>query len=172
MVLRQLVFHLESTDRVDIVAEEVNTVGILTTKGINVENRTAKGKLPWLIDIIHLTETKVTKCFCNISDIDCLVFLQDEGARVETFLRHHKFCQRLRIGHDIEQQLILLCQPGHDLRAKNLTGCIALCILDGSAVTRGEKQHITTAQQLGQIMIEITSLLCILQDKQQTGFAL
>ena len=171
MVLRQLVFHLESTDRVDIVAEEVNTVGILTTKGINVENRTAKGKLSWLIDIIHLTEAKVTKGLRDIGDIDGLVFLQDEGTRVETFLRHHKFCQCLRIGHDIEQR-ILLCQSGHNLRAKDLTGSITLRILDGSAVTRGEKQHITTAQQLGQIMIEITSLLCILQDKQQTGFAL
>ena len=171
MVLRQLVFHLESTDGVDIVAEEINTVGILTTKGINVENRTAKGKLPWLIDIIHLTEAKVTKCFRNISDIDGLVFLQDEGTRVETFLRHHKFCQRLRIGHDIEQ-LILLCQPGHDLRAKDLTGCVALCILDGSTVTGRKKQHFATVQQLGQVMIEITRLLCILQDKQQTGFAL
>ena len=62
-----------------------------------------------------------------------------------------------------------LCE---NFSTKDLRGCIALGILHSPPITAGEEKHITTAHQLHQIVVEITSLLSILKDKQQATRAL
>ena len=66
LILRQLILDLKCTDGVDIVAKEVDAIRILATIGIDIEDRTAHRKLTWFIDVIHLSETKVTKRFPDI----------------------------------------------------------------------------------------------------------
>ena len=61
LILRQLCVHLESTDGVDIVAEKVDTEGILTAKAINVKNAATQGKLSRLVDIVDLRKSQLTK---------------------------------------------------------------------------------------------------------------
>ena len=60
LILRELILDLESTDGVDIVAEEVNAVGVFATVRIDVEDGAAQGKLTWFVDIIDLVETETT----------------------------------------------------------------------------------------------------------------
>ena len=52
-ILRQLAIHLESADRVDIVAKEVDTERQLVAIGINVEDTTTQRKLAWLVDVVN-----------------------------------------------------------------------------------------------------------------------
>lgn len=46
LVVRQLALDLKGTDGVDVVAEEVDTVGKLAAEGIDIEDASAHGKLP------------------------------------------------------------------------------------------------------------------------------
>ena len=55
---RELVLHLKGTDGVDIIAKEVDTVGIFATEGIDVEDGTTLSKLSGFVDVVHLTKTK------------------------------------------------------------------------------------------------------------------
>ena len=163
--LRQLILHLEGTDGVDVIAEEVNAERIFATVGIDVEDGAAQGKLTRFVDIVHLAETELAQCFLNRRHGDGLVFLQDEGTRIEILFRHHQLCQCFRISHNIAERG-LLCKPRKNFGAENLIGGIALGILDGPTITAGEEQHIPVAQQLRQVVIEIARLLGILKDKK------
>ena len=60
LFLRQLIFYLEGSDAIDVLAEEINTIRVFATKGIDVEDGAAQGKLTWLIDIFNLAETELT----------------------------------------------------------------------------------------------------------------
>ena len=59
LFFRQLILHLKSTDTVNLLAEEIDTIGIFATERIDIEDRTTQGELTRFIDIIDLTETKL-----------------------------------------------------------------------------------------------------------------
>ncbi len=85
-ILRQLILHLERTNGVNIVTEEIDTIRILATVRIDIEDRTAKGKLSWFIDIVNLTKPKLPEAFLHLSHIDGLPLFQGESAGIETLL--------------------------------------------------------------------------------------
>ena len=66
LILRQLILYLKGADGVDIVAKEVDAVRIFATVGIDIEDGATHGKLAWLIDVIHLSEAKVTKRLLDV----------------------------------------------------------------------------------------------------------
>ena len=53
-IKRELVLNLEGTDRINIVAKEINTIRILATITVYIEDRATKRKLPGLVNIINL----------------------------------------------------------------------------------------------------------------------
>ena len=102
LILRELILDLESTDGVDIVAEEVNAVGVFATVRIDVEDGAAQGKLSWFVDIIHLMEAEAAQGLLDIGNSDRLVFLEHEGPCVEGLLRDDHLGQRLGISDNVK----------------------------------------------------------------------
>jgi hypothetical protein len=47
-----------------------------------------------------------------------------------------------------------------------LRGRVELTVLDGTAIAAGEKQHLTSAQKLGKVVIEISRILRILKNEK------
>ena len=98
----ELVLHLKGADGVDIVAEEVDTIGVFATERIDVEDGAAQSKLSWFVDVVHLVEAELAEGFLDIRNGNRLVFGEDEGAGVEVFLGNDKFCDGLGVGHDVQ----------------------------------------------------------------------
>ena len=101
MILRQLILHLKGADRVDVITEKVDTIGVFTTEGIDIKDGAAHGELSWFIDIIHLSEAETAQGLLYLSDADRLVFLQHQCLRVHVLLRHYHLRQCLRTGDNI-----------------------------------------------------------------------
>ena len=57
LVLRQLGLHLKSTNRINVIAEKVDTERQLAAIGIDVKNTASQGKLSGFIDIVNLLES-------------------------------------------------------------------------------------------------------------------
>lgn len=57
LLLRELCFHLESTDAFHLIAEKVYTEGIFGREGKDVDNTATNGILPRLVDVVHIFET-------------------------------------------------------------------------------------------------------------------
>ena len=97
-----MILDLEGTDGIDVIAKEINTIGVFATKGIDIENGATKGILTWLVDIIDLTEAEFMEGLLDLLDGYGLILLEGELAGIETLLGNHHLGQGLRIGHDIE----------------------------------------------------------------------
>ena len=70
LVFRQLRVDLENPDGIDVITEEVDAEGILAAEAIDVKDTATQGKLPRLIDIIHLMEAKLAQGVCGLAGID------------------------------------------------------------------------------------------------------
>ena len=57
--LRQLVLHLERSDGVDFIAEEVDAERQLMTEAVDVEDASAHGKLTGLVDVVFFVESQL-----------------------------------------------------------------------------------------------------------------
>ena len=82
----QLILHLESADRVDIVAKEVYSIGVFATEGIDVEDGSTQGELTWLVDIVYFMKAELMEGLLNVGDSDSLVFLQHQRTSIKVFL--------------------------------------------------------------------------------------
>ena len=54
---RQLRLHLERVDTLDLIAEEVDAIGVFRRKTEDVENRPAEGVFARLVNIVFALET-------------------------------------------------------------------------------------------------------------------
>ena len=97
----------------------------------------------------------------DLLDGNGLILLEGELAGIETLLGNHHLGQSLGIRHNVELRIKRI-EFGEDFCAKDLGGCIALGILDGTTIAGGEEQHVLIAHELGEIVIEIACLLSIL----------
>ena len=50
--------------------------------------------------------------------------------------------------------------------AEDLVGSIALCVLHGTAGAAGEEEDLLVAQRLDEVVVEVASLLGIVQDEK------
>ena len=57
-VARQLVVNLERAYGVNLIAKEVDAVGIFVAEAVDVEDASAQGELPRLVDIVDLAEAQ------------------------------------------------------------------------------------------------------------------
>ena len=72
---RELIFDLKGAYRIDIVAKEIDTIRILATVREDIENRTTKSKLTWLVDIVDLREAQIAQLARNIANSHLIALL-------------------------------------------------------------------------------------------------
>ena len=101
-LFRELRVDLEGAERVDLVAEEVDTIGVLGRIAEDVEDGAAHGKLPGLIDIIDALETSVDKHIGHKFRIDLLLLVEGDDGILHLLALCHLFGQGLGIGHHKE----------------------------------------------------------------------
>lgn len=70
--MRQLVFHGERADGINLVTEEINAERQFAAKGIDIHDASTHRKLTGLVDIIHLVEAKVAQAMLQIGDVNGL----------------------------------------------------------------------------------------------------
>ena len=159
---RELILNLEGAHALHVVAKKVDTIRVLATVAIHVEDRTTQRKLSGLVHVVHLVKAQLAQLLGDIAYGHLLPFLYHHRTVVQRLLRHHHLGQGLRIGNN-EHRFIHLC---HHLGTENLRSRIKLSVLDGTTVTAWEEQHPSGAQQLRQVVIKVARLLGILQYKQ------
>ena len=96
--LRQLILNFKRADGVDFVAKEVDAERQFVAVAVDIEYRTANGKLTRFIDIVGLLKSVVTQLLFQLNDVGGLPHAQRQERCIQCLLRHHQFCQRLRIG--------------------------------------------------------------------------
>ena len=163
---RQLVLHLKGADGVDVVAEEVDTIRIFASVGVDIEDAATQGKLAGLIDIVHTLKLQFTQQDHHLRHVYRLPHRQVQAPIVQLLLVDHQFGQCLRVGHHIEQGTLgQTGNAGKHLGTQYLAGCIALPIFYRAAIARRKEEHLLLPHGLCQVVVEIACLVGILQDK-------
>ena len=93
--------------------------------------------------------------------------MQCERLVFQFLLRHYLLCHSVWIGHDAEATAVTLCQATEDLCAQHLVSSIFLPILDGPTERGRKEEHLLITQDLSEVMVEITSLFLVAQDKEE-----
>ena len=178
---RELVLHLESTNRINLVTEKIDAERQFTRKRINVENRATNGKLSRLIDVIDLLETQFAQLMFQFHNVSILPRFEFHDALVHRVLRHDQLGQCLGIGDDEKGWLTIAfilhpysfiqLKPCDDLRAQNFVGGIALSVFRGTTIRRREKQHVGARsllfhEHLRQVVKKIACLVVIRQNEK------
>ena len=109
-VLRELVCHLERAYGVYLVAEEVDAERQLRRVRVDVDDASAHGELPRLVDIVDLLEAELAHLASKVGKVDDVAHGNVDGALVKAALRHHKFAERLGTGDDIQGVAGCLCR--------------------------------------------------------------
>ena len=166
---RELVLHLESTNRINLVTKKVDAERQFTRKRINVENRATHGKLPWLIDVIDLLETQFAQLMFQFHDVGILPRFEFHDALVHRIFRHDQLGQCFGISN--YQQTFVSAKPCDDLRPQNFVGGVALSVFRSTTIRRREKQHVGARglllhENLRQVVKKIACLVVIRQNEE------
>ena len=102
---RQLRLHLERVDTLDLIAEEVDAIGVFRRKTEDVENRTAQGVFARLVNIVFAPETQFFQTPREFDDIVRFAHFQRDAPFGEGTARGNAFCQRRGEGHNEERLL-------------------------------------------------------------------
>ena len=163
-VARQLVLYAESTYGIYLVTEEVDAEGELTTVGINIENTAANGKLSGFVDIVGLHKVEVAQLVRDVRQRHLVSHGEFDDTLVEILLRHHHFCQCLRVSHDVQR--LRGCQSCQHLSTQYLVGSILLPVFHGTPIGRRKEESLILSQYLHQVVIEVTRLIGIIEHKE------
>ena len=170
LALRKLRLNIESSDTIDFVAKEVYAERIFRRIGKDVDNASSYGKLTRLVDIVRAAETKFEQALLQLRNVDHSPHGNTHHIVGEFVFRHNLLGQSLRISHDIERLRIVAgirTETTQHLGTKNRIGCVLLVVLYGAAIGRREKQYALLAQHLHHVVIEITSLVHIVEDEKK-----
>ena len=162
-LLRELAVDLKRAYAVYLIAEEVDTVGILRGEGKHIEDASPNGILPRLIHIVHAFEAQARQPPCHLHQVCPAALLQRQRPFGQLTAGDHFLGQGLRVGHDAHGRSPV-AQTAQGLGAEYLVGRILLPVLDGTAVGRREEEDIVVATDLRQVVIEITGLLEVVQN--------
>ena len=102
---RQLRLHLERVDTLDLIAEEVDAIGVFRRKTEDVENRTAQGVFARLVNIVFALETQFFQTAREFDDIVRFAHFQRDAPFGEGTARGNAFRQRRGEGHNEERLL-------------------------------------------------------------------
>ena len=165
---RQLRLHLEGADGVDLVVEEIDAEGPLVRETVDIHDAAADGELTWFVDVVDTQESEVEERLLHIADVGLLPPAEVQRLLRHLLLRGHQFGQGLRVGYDEEEGRGSggRGNAAEHLGAEDFVGGIALTVLHGTAERTGEEEHAVVAQDLHQVVIEVTGLLAVVGNKQ------
>ena len=175
--LGELRIDLEGAQRLDLVAEEVDAVGVFGGIAEDVEDGAAHGILTGFIDVIDALEASVKEHFGHELLIDLLLLVQGEDGVVHFRVLGHLFGESLGIGHHQEgigrgtfgRRVVVALDDGLDgrerLGAQDLVGRVDLSVLDAALVAAGEERHGVLAADLTQVVVEVAGLLLVVEDE-------
>ena len=99
-VRRELARYVEPPDRIDLVAEEVQTVGFALRVGEDVHDAAAHGVLPGFIDEIHAREIRIGQLLLEHLDREAVPDAHGDRPAPQRLRIRDPFGQRLGIGAD------------------------------------------------------------------------
>ena len=86
LLARELCLHFKGSYGIHLVAEEVNAVGVFVAERIHVEDAAPDGKLPRLVDIVHLLEAECAHRLLHLHDVLLLAHAHAYRAVVEVLV--------------------------------------------------------------------------------------
>ena len=92
-------------DTLDLIAEEVDAIGVFRRKTEDVENRTAQGVFARLVNVVFALETQFFQTPREFDDIVRFAHFQRDAPFSEGTARGNAFCQRRGEGHNEERLL-------------------------------------------------------------------
>ena len=140
LILRKLVFDVESADGIYLITEEIDTERIFATVGIDIEDASTNGKLTRFIDVISLLKSEITQLMHDIYLCYLLSDRKFEDSLIQNLLGNHEFRQGIRIRNDID--LLASRQSCQHFRSQDFVCRIPLTVLDSAAVA-GRKEEDT-----------------------------
>ena len=96
----ELAIDLEAAYALHFVIEEVQTVGELGGKGIDVYNAPTQGELPRLIDVVHALEAPGEELVTQVVTLDDVPPMDDEGLFLRATLLGDTLHKGLGIGDE------------------------------------------------------------------------
>ena len=101
LVARELRLNLKRTYAVNLIPEEVDTVGILRRIGKHVDDATTHGKLPRLIHIVHTLKTLAHQRRLHLGNLHRVAYSKAHRAVVQGIARHHQLGQGIGVRDNI-----------------------------------------------------------------------
>ena len=134
---RELCLHIEGAYAFYLVAEVIHAIRKLKGKGIHIEYRTAHGKLPRLIHIVHLYKAKLPEPLRHLGEVAFGVLGQCHRRGFYVLAALHFLGKCLGIGHHAVQLAVGVPAIEH-LGAKYLLRRIYLPVFYVALIPRGE----------------------------------
>ena len=96
----ELAVDLEAAHALDFVIEEVQTVGELGGKGIDIDDAPTQGELPRLIDVVHALEAPSEELVTQVVTLDDVPPMDDERLFLRATLLGDTLHEGLGIGDE------------------------------------------------------------------------
>ncbi len=155
--LRQLCLYIECANRINLVAEEVETVGQLVAVAVNVEYRAANGILAGLVYVVSLFEAVFFEPLLGLMHARTGVFAESDGVLLYVFARGNALCNRVGIC-DNEAHI-----SGRDtcegLGAQYLVGRVDLSVFYVAFESRGQNSHVFLAENTAEVEVKISGVV-------------
>ena len=149
-------------DRIDFVAEQVDSVGLVIGKRKDVDNSAAHRILPRFINELDALETVIGENLLDRRSRQRIAYTDRENALPQALHAHHLLDQRLGVGtnRQVTVRKVLYGIEGsgalHDARR------IFLPELDRTFVGGREKEQPLFVQKRGKVVVRVTRRIAVL----------
>ena len=159
--LRELGLYIESTDGINLIAEEVDTERIFAAIGIDIEDASTHGKLARFIDIIGFFEFEIAQGMNHIGLGYLLTCSQFQNSLIQILLSHNEFCQCIGISDD--KEMTARREARQHLGTEDFVRRITLSVFHGTPITGRKEEDLLLPHHLSEIVIKIACFIGIIQ---------
>ena len=151
-LLGKLRLYVERAYGVYLVVEEVEAVGKLVGVGEDVEDRSAAGELPRLVDIVDMLESQLLQAILHLGDVALPGCGEPQGILLEIRLHGHPLGERVGIGH---YPAYAPAPPAVDgFGAEDLLGRVDTPVFDVAFVAARKKRNLASGHPR-EVVVEI-----------------
>ena len=138
LLFRELGLNIEGADSLHLISKEVNTIGIFAREGEDVEDTTAHGVLPRLIDVIDPLESVAVQDIGHEHIVQLLARMDLKRVLFQHVAGYDLLGQRVGIGYN-HKLLLRVLQDTQGLGTQYLVRRVDMPVLDIPPVGRGEE---------------------------------
>ena len=138
LLFRELGLNIEGTDSLYLISKEVNTIGIFAREGEDVEDTTAHGVLPRLINIIDPLESVAVQNIGHEHIVQLLARMDLKRVLFQHVAGYDLLGQRVGIGYN-HKLLLRVLQDTQGFCSQYLVRRVDMPILNIPPVGRGEE---------------------------------